>query len=599
MRYNFRRKATRCCIPGRSAWGAAVFGFYNRVLHVDLHDRTWRYEELPDEVLACYLGGKGLAAYLLAREAPPGVAPLAPENPLIVAVGPASGSGLAPASRFGLYCKSPLTGIFAESYAGGHVAPRIKATGCDAIVVHGAARAPTYLEISDQGVIWHDATPFWGLDTYAAEEALERDVAVRGTKAIVIGPAGEKGVAFAVVGNDRGRQAGRTGIGAVMGSKRLKGIVFHGQAACALSDPAGVRAYDRAMRAAGQDSPTAKAYRAVGTPLVVALANRSGAFPSYYWSAGTVPHWERISGDALVERFHPRSKACYRCFMACGKVTTVPEGRHAGLTVEGPEYETIYAFGGLCAVDDLAEIAYLNELCDRVGVDTITAGNLAGLAIEACRRGVLDLGLDYGDVDGIAALIGRIAAREGIGDLLAQGIRPASRALGLEDLAVHVKGMEPAGYEPRALKGMGLAFAVSDRGACHLRATVYKAEFAGWVDRTSTAGKAAAVLDFEDRHTIFDTLVLCRFYRDLIGWEDLSRIVRLLTGLDLDQAGLQALSARIAHLIRAYNLREGMTAADDTLPARLLREPLPPGGDRLTEAELQHMLGEYYALRGW
>lgn len=576
-----------------------MHGFYNRVLHIDVGNQTWRSEQVPDEVLALYLGGKGLAAYLLERNAPAGVAPLAPENPLIVAVGPASGSGLAPASRFGLYCKSPLTGIFAESYAGGHVAPKIKATGYDAIVVQGAAAEPAYLEISDQGVTFRDAAPFWGLDAYAAEEALEKDVSVAGAKAIVIGPAGEKGVAFAVVANDHGRQAGRTGTGAVMGSKRLKGIVFHGQATCALHDPEGVRAYDRQMREMGKDNPAAKAYRTVGTPMVVALANRAGAFPSYYWSAGTVPHWERISGDALVERFHPRSKACYRCFFACGKVTTVPEGRHAGLTVEGPEYETIYAFGGLCGIDDLAEIAYLNELCDRLGVDTITAGNLAGLAIEACRRGVLDLGLDYGDVDGIAALIAKMAAREGVGETFSRGIRPASRALGLEDLAVHVKGMEPAGYEPRALKGMGLAFAISDRGACHLRATVYKAEFSGWVDRTTAEGKAEVVLDFEDRHTIFDTLVFCRFYRDMVGWEELATVIRLLTGLELDKAGLQALSARIANTVRRFNLREGMTPADDTLPGRLLREPLPPGGDRLTEAELRRMLSEYYALRGW
>ena len=576
-----------------------MFGFFNRTLQVDLATRTWRSVELPDAVLAQYLGGKGLAAHLLVQHAPAGVAPLAPENPLIVAVGPASGSGLPPASRFGLYCKSPLTGIFAESYSGGHVAPRIKATGYDAIVVQGAADSPVYLEISDQGVVFHDAGPFWGLDTYAAEEALERDVGVSGAKAIVIGPAGEKQVAFAVVGNDHGRQAGRTGIGAVLGSKRLKGIVFHGQAQCPLYDAEGVRAYDRQLRETHKDGPTAKAYRSFGTPMVVAIANRAGAFPSYYWSAGTVPHWERIGAEALVERFHPRSKACYRCFFACGKVTTIPDGRHAGLTVEGPEYETIYAFGGLCGVDDLAEILYLNELCDRLGVDTITAGNLCGLAIEACQRGALDLGLAYGDVDGIAALIQQIAARQGPGELFSQGIRPASRALGLEDLAVHVKGMEPAGYDPRALKGMGLAFAVSDRGACHLRATVYKAEFSGWVDRTTAEGKGALVLDFEDRHTVYDTLIFCRFYRDVIGWDDLPQVIRLLTGLELDKAGLQALSARIANTIRGFNLREGMTAADDTLPGRLLREPLLPGGDQLSEAELRRMVGEYYALRGW
>jgi aldehyde:ferredoxin oxidoreductase len=384
-----------------------------------------------------------------------------------------------------------------------------------------------------------------------------------------------------------------------MGAKRLKGIVFHGEAECPLHDAEAVRAYDRELRRRGREHAGVEAYRKFGTPMVVAIANAVGSFPSYYWSAGTVPYWEQISAEALVERFNPRSKGCYRCFMACGKVTTVPDGRHAGLTVEGPEYETIFAFGGLCGVDDLAEILYLNDICDRLGLDTITAGNVVGFAIEAARRGALDLELTYGDVDGIARLLHQIARREGPGELLAQGVRAAAGELGLEELAIHVKGMEPPGYDPRALKGMGLAFAVSDRGACHLRATVYKAEFSGQVDRTSVEGKAEVALDFEDRHAVFDTLILCRFYRDMIGWEDLPVIVRGLTGLELGKAELRALSARIADTIRRYNLREGMVPADDTLPARLLQEPLQPSGERLSEEDLRRMVAEYYALRGW
>ncbi|HIE38077.1 MAG TPA: aldehyde:ferredoxin oxidoreductase [Anaerolineales bacterium] len=574
-------------------------GFYNRLLRVDLSTRTWAAEPISDDVLTRYLGGKGLAAHLLLENGPAGVDPLAPENPLIVAVGPATGTVLAPASRYALFAKSPLTGIFGESYSGGHVAPRIKATGYDAILLQGAAGAPVYLEIADKGVVFHDAAPFWGMDAYQAEEALEAATGVRGAKAIVIGPAGERQVPFALVGNDRGRQAGRTGMGAVMGAKRLKGIVFHGEAECPLHDAEAIRAYDRELRRRGREDGGAQAYRKFGTPMVVAIANTVGSFPSYYWSTGTVPYWEQISAEALVERFNPRSKGCYRCFMTCGKITTVPDGRHAGLTVEGPEYETIFAFGGLCGVDDLAEILYLNDICDRLGLDTITAGNVVGFAIEASRRGALDLGLAYGDVDGIARLLHQIAHREGAGELLALGVRAAARELGLEELAVHVKGMEPSGYDPRALKGMGLAFAVSDRGACHLRATVYKAEFSGQVDRTSVEGKAEVVLDFEDRLTVFDTLILCRFYRDMIGWEDLPVIIRGLTGLELGRAELRALSARIADTIRRYNLREGMVPADDTLPARLLQEPLQPSGERLSEEELRRMVAEYYALRGW
>ncbi len=576
-----------------------MYGFFNRILHVDLSAHRWMTQAIADEILQQYLGGKGLGAHLLMEHAPAGVDPMAPDNPLIVTTGPASGSVLAPASRFILIAKSPQTGVFGESASGGHVTPRIKATGYDAIVVKGAASRPVYLEISDEKVVFHDAARFWGMDAYEAEEALEQDVAVPGAKAIVIGPAGERMVRFALVGNDHGRQAGRVGLGAVLGSKRVKGIVFHGRAECPLYDAEAIKAYDRQLRERGKTDAGAKNYRVYGTPMVVAIANRVGSFPSYYWSAGTVPHWARLTAETLVERFKPRPKACYRCFFACGKVSTVPDGRHAGLEVEGPEYETIYAFGGLCGIDDLAEILYLNDLCDRAGMDTITAGNVAALAIEASRRGVLDLQLDYGDVDGIAALLGQVARREGIGELFAGGVRPASQQLGLEDLAVHVKGLEPAGYDPRALKGMGLAFAVSDRGACHLRATVYKAEFAGWVDRATAEGKAEVVLDFEDRHTVFDTLIFCRFYRDMIGWDDLPVILRGLTGLELDQAGLRQLSARIADLIRQYNLREGMVPADDTLPTRLLQEPLQPSGETLTPAELQAMIDDYYARRGW
>ncbi len=574
-------------------------GFHNRLLQIDLTEHTWADEHLPDEILSRYLGGKGLAAHLLLERAPTGVDPLAPESPLIVATGPATGSGLSPAGRHGLFAKSPLTGVFGETYSGGHVAPQIDAAGYDAILIEGASDPPVYLAISDQGVAFHDAEEFWSRDTYDAEKALEEAVDARGAKAIVIGPAGENRVPFSVVGNDRGHVCGRTGMGAVMGSKRLKGIVFHGAAERPLFDPEGVRAFNNELRERGQDDAGVQAYRELGTPMVVSFTNTAGAFPSYYWSRGKVPFWEDISAETMVERFQPRHRACHGCFIACRKLSTVREGRHAGLTLEGPEYETIYAFGGLCAVDDLAEIAYLNDLCDRLGIDTITAGNLAGFAIEASRRGALDVDIDYGDVDAIAALLHHIAERKDVGELLAQGVRKASEALGLEDLAIHVKGMEPAGYEPRALKGMGLAYAISDRGACHLRATVYKAELAGWVDPQAVEGKADLVLDFEDRHTIFDTLIFCRFYRDMIGWDELPVVIHRLTGLEMDRQALQALSARIADTIRAYNLREGMTPDDDTLPDRLLTEPLEPGGQSLSQEELDNMLEDYYARRGW
>jgi len=284
--------------------------------------------------------------------------------------------------------------------------------------------------------------------------------------------------------------------------------------------------------------------------------------------------------------------------MACGQLSTIREGRHAGLTIEGPEYETIYAFGGLCLIDSIEEIAYLNDICDRLGIDTITSGNLCAFTIEAVKRGRVDFAIDYGDVDAIARLLGMIARREGIGEILSQGIRHAAREWNLEDIAVHVKGMEPAGYDPRPLKGMGLAYGTSDRGACHLRATFYKPELAGMIPPDQIAGKAELFLEFESRLTVFDLLVLCRFYRDFYVWERLEEVIRLVTGLDASEKALKEKALAVADLIRRFNLREGLTPADDRLPP-FLHRPLQDTGKVITAAEMETLLLDYYRLHGW
>jgi aldehyde:ferredoxin oxidoreductase len=284
--------------------------------------------------------------------------------------------------------------------------------------------------------------------------------------------------------------------------------------------------------------------------------------------------------------------------MACGRMSTVKKGRHAGLKLEGPEYETLYVFGGLCMIESIEEIIYLNDICDRQGMDTITAGNLCAFAIEASRRGKISETLDYGDADAVADLLYKIARREGIGEILAEGIRPAAKAWGLEDIAVHVKGMEPAGYDPRVLKGMGLAYATSDRGACHLRTTFYKPELAGMIDPNQIEGKAELFIDFEDRLTLFDTLVLCRFYRDLYPWEELSQIIGSLTGVAATKENLRKIAADISTLVRRFNLREGMSSEDERLPKQLHKK-IEATGQVITEEELNVMLFDYYRLRGW
>jgi len=576
-------------------------GFYGRYLRIDLSRKAFSIAPIAEEVLARYFGGKGLAAWLLTELNPPGVDPLAPENTLIFATGPLGNSMVWGSCRYGVYTKSPLTGLFCESYAGGKTPDAIDTAGFDAVVIQGRAAEPTVLGVHPDGADFHPAGEIWGMETYAAEEAVKERFArpeYRRKGAVVVGPAAENLVRFAVVENDRWRSAGRTGAGTVMGSKKLKGILFTGDRKRPQANPEGVKAFAKNFMSTFKDHPATNAYKNLGTPMLVKLTNTAGAFPTRYWQQGTYEHWEKISAEALVRQCSVKPNACGKCFIACGQLSIVKEGRHAGLTIEGPEYETIYAFGGLCRIDRIEEIAYLNDICDRLGIDTITSGNLCAFTIEAVKRGRVDFKIDYGNVDAIAALLHLIARREGIGAVLAEGIRHAARVWDLEDIAVHVKGLEPAGYDPRPLKGMGLAYGTSDRGACHLRATFYKPELSGMIPPDQIAGKAELFLEFESRLTIFDTLVLCRFYRDFFLWDKMGEVIGLVTGLDAMETNLKEKALDVADLIRRLNLREGMTPADDRLP-KFLHRPLQDTGKVITESEMETLLQEYYRLHGW
>ncbi|MCL6635794.1 MAG: aldehyde ferredoxin oxidoreductase family protein [Peptococcaceae bacterium] len=574
-------------------------GFHGRLLRVDLGSETFREEAIPLAVLERCLGGKGLGSYLLLDNVGPGVDPLGPENRLIFAVGPATGTRVPGSSRYGVYGKSPQTGGYAESYAGGKVAPQIKAAGYDAVILEGRAREPVLLEVSDRGINFHPARDLWGKETYAAEDAALERVGVPGAQAVVIGPAGENGVRLACLENNYWRSAGRGGLGAVMGSKNVKAVVFHGRTLPPVADEAALKKFTVNLVRAGKDHPAARNYRKYGTPMMVSVINSVGAFPARYWSRGVLEGWEKIGGEALLEDFQVRPRACPNCFLACGKLTTVRQGPRAGMTIEGPEYETIYAFGGLCCIGRLEDIIYLNDLCDRLGLDTISAGNLVALAMEARERG-LDPGLPaYGDAAGAGRLLVEMACRQGRGALFADGIVPAAKALNLEDVAVHVKGLEPAGYDPRFFKGVGLGYATSARGACHLRATFYKPELAGIIPPRAVEGKAALYVDFEDRLTIFNTLILCVFFRDMLPWEELQVLIEALTGRAYSTEELRRAAGGIIAMSRRFNLRQGLGRESDALPARFHRQPLPESGAVLPEDEFAQMLGEYYKLRGW
>ena len=572
-------------------------GVFGRVLNIDLEQEKVSTENISEEIYRHFLGGKGLATYLLLEKNRPGVDPFSPENHVVIAVGPACDTTVWGSSRYGLYTKSPLTGIYSESYSGGRVAEFMTRTGYDAFVIAGRAASPTVLEVTDKEVKFHDAGEIWGMETYDAQDALHR-LFGRDIGVIVIGPAGENLVRFALVENNYWRSAGRTGVGAVLGAKNIKGLAFRGSATKEVAHPQILEDLWEEWKEKRKNHPAVKAFHTAGTPGLVAIVNQMGGFPNRYWSQGTMKGWEKISADALHEMLTVRPSACGKCFMACGRLSEVREGRHKGLKLEGPEYETIYALGGLCDINKIDEIVYLNDLCDRLGMDTISSGNLAAFAIEASQRRKIPDSLSYGDADAVSSLIKKMAYREGIGDTLANGIRYAALSWGMEDIAIHVKGMEPGGYDPRVFKGMGLAYATADRGACHMRATVFKAEMSGQISPEQIEGKAGVMIDFEDRLTLQDSIMVCRFYRDLYLWEGLGAIIHGTTGMKLDHQNLKHLASNIRNATQRYNRREGLTRNDDTLPPRFFSEPIG-AGHVLSKSDFERMLQDYYKLRGW
>jgi aldehyde:ferredoxin oxidoreductase len=339
-----------------------MHGFYNRILTINLTDRSFAVEQISDDILSECLGGKGLATHLLLDRNPPGVDPLAPENNLIIATGPFCGGRLWGASRYGVYTKSPLTGMYAESYSGGKVPEAIDATGFDAVILTGKAKAPTVLSVHPDGVEFHDAGDLWGMETFAAEEEAVKRFAPNNEEftkpgAITIGPAGEKMVKFAIIANDKWRCAGRTGVGAVLGSKHLKAVVFQGNCKRQYADQEGVAEYAKEFSKTNMQHPGVQAYRKMGTTMMVTLMNSVGAFPSKYWSQGSCEHAEQISGELYHQEHEVKPHACAKCFIACGRLTKIKKGRHKDLLLEGPEYETIYSFGGLCMIKEMEEVA--------------------------------------------------------------------------------------------------------------------------------------------------------------------------------------------------------------------------------------------------
>ena len=579
-----------------------MYGYHKKLLEIHVGQKEVREISLKDDLLNTTLGGKGLAIHLLSEKATGNLDPFSPENPLIILGGPVTGTQVWGSCRHGIYGKSPLTGLFGESYSGGTLARSISAAGVDGIIVVGKSHEPLWLEISSNGVTFHDASWLWGKLTFETEQEIlswlkENRKDLKFPSVATIGPAGENLVRFALVANDLWRSAGRTGMGALMGSKGIKAIAFWGNRSKEVADPTGLKKHTKAIYQTFKDSKVVLGYRTYGTPSMVDAMDAIGALPSNYWRNGKVPHKGFIDAEALHTRMEVRPHACLNCFMACGRLGTVKEGPYKDLTIEGPEYETIYAFGALCGIRTIEEIAHINKICDGLGMDTISAGNIIGLIIEASKRRDFSLKIEPGDTQEIGKLLLAIAHRNGIGEILGEGIQKASEILGIGELAVHVKGMEPAGYDPRVLKGMALAYATSPRGACHLRSTFYKAELLGLFNPEDLESMVKVFVDWEDRLTLMDTMIFCRFYRDLYPWETLEEIYGLVTGSKGNQ--LRQIAKRISDEIRLFNLKQGMDPSQDWLPKRFFKEALPETGEILKEEEVREMIRLYYSQRGW
>ncbi len=592
-------------------------GLYaGQYIDLDLSTGVQRLLPVDDALARRYYLGSGYAAYLFAQELDPARDALAPESPLYVFNGLFTGSLAPTACRCSFCGRSPLTGIWNEANVGGHFGAAVRAAGLDGIVVRGCAAEPVYLYLHDGQVEVRPAAHLWGLDTFEAHARLLEETHSKARVAL-IGPAGEQGVRYAAImqgGQAHSRAAGRGGMGAVLGSKRIKAIVAYGEEKPVYADAPAFLALVKALNANLRNNATGLAQ--YGTAGGVPAAEFKGDLPLRNWRDGTWPAGAHaISGQTLRETFWRKHTFCHACPIGCGKLVEVTEGPYAGVYGEGPEYETLAGFGGMLLIDDLAAICRCNDLCNRLGLDTISTSTAIAFAFEAAERGLLPAEVDglplaWGRADTTLHLITLIARRSGLGALLAQGVRAAAQELGADAarFAPHVKGMEVAYHDPRAFFSMAVNYATANRGACHLEAlsywTMYSQQIASLYpepyERFAVEGAGRHAVFFQDYMGVFNPLGLCKFSaRSGVTPQDVAELLRAALGWETTAEEVLRTGARLFNLKRLINLRYGVTRADDTLPERFLKEPRPDGGAAGMVPDLERMLEEYYAARGW
>lgn len=581
-------------------------GYHGRFLKVDLSNQSSDVIEIPDDVLKRFVGGSGLGTWLLLEHCPDGVDPLAPESPLIFSFSPLVGSPLTTSAKFAVLSKSPLTQRINDSLSSSGFAIAGKKCGYDAIMIVGASETPTCIVIEDSVVRFETADDVWGKSSRQSERILGARLG-KGFRIAAIGLAGENLVRYATVSHD-GRHAGRGGLGAVMGSKRLKAVAVRGTTQTPFAFPDELISYSREL-SKKSFGPATEKYRELGTVSNLLTFNRLGTLPTRNFQSGTFEEAEQLSPEVMSQT-HERTRAsCAACTIGCEHIFhSGGQADSTGSTGVRMEYENLFALGPLCGISDSNVVLEASQLCDELGLDTISAGGSIAFAMECVEHGLLDEPeLTFGSRKALLTTLRKIGAREGVGNLLAEGTRIASQQIGqgAEDFAAHVKGLELPGYEPRVLQTMALGFAVGPRGADHNRSGAYQVDFSDQVDRLNVDESAVPLaIETEDEAALMDSLILCKFLRGV--FEDrfaaMSEMLRLVTGVEHSVNDLRKIAGQIVTAKKQFNIRQGWCPEEDCLPTRFVNESTDSkttGPTALSQSKLAGLISRYNLARGW
>ena len=596
-------------------------GYAGKVLRINVSDGSYRIEPLDMEEARQYIGGRGFNAARLYKEVPAGTDPLGPDNKLMVATGPLVGTMFPTASRFNVSARSPLTGIFGDTNAGGHFAPEMKFAGYDQIIVEGRAEKPSYISIRDDVVEIKDADGIWGGTVFEADLGIRNQLGDKWTQTLICGPAAENGVKYAGLFANQVRAAARTGMGTVMASKNIKGMAVRGSGSIEVHDPQGFKELVLALEDEIRSHEQFEGRRLMGTTRILMMANRGGFLPTRNYTQGTFEHAHEVSGEKLAAEYNVKSRGCFACTVPCSRIYTIRDGPFKGVHGEGPEYESLGSFTSRLGNPDIELALAANDLCNQLGIDALSTVGAIGWAMELYENGKLSqeetggLELSWGNKEAIITLIHQISKREGFGDILADGAFKAAEKLGKgQEYVVAVKGMDLIMADPRGLKGFGLGYAVATRGGDHLRSepfielendpTIGQEMFGvpGATMRRSDTGKGKLITYFEDWCAVIDALQPCKNIMQnmmLLPFPRAAEALELTTGIKLTEQEVRDVGSRITTIERMFGIREGIGRKDDTLPKRFTDTPLTEGESSGSVMDLELMLDEYYTERGW